>query len=136
MHVVFSSSLAPPFGAPDSNRLRILVGTLVAAVLAMLASGYEARQQMVAATAWVTHISAVKVAIAECEIRLARSDWTGFREAATRLDALTEDPAQSGSKPRRFAERPPRRAAREPSKPPSRRCRATRIAAWSRASTR
>ena len=95
-----------PVGASDSNRLRLLVSTLVAAVLAMLASAFEARQQMVAATAWVTHISAVKVAIAECEIRLARSDWTGFREAATRLDALTEDPAQSGSKPRRFAGTP------------------------------
>jgi diguanylate cyclase (GGDEF)-like protein/PAS domain S-box-containing protein len=58
---------------------------------------------MVAATAWVTHIDLVKVAIAECEIRLARGDWAGFREAAAKLDAVTEGAALPDGTPRRFA---------------------------------
>jgi diguanylate cyclase (GGDEF)-like protein len=91
--------VAPVVGPHGSSRLNVLVGTTILALLVTGTSLFAVRQQLVGATAWVTHIDEVRLLLAECEVRVAQRDWPAFRAAQGRLATLTanDPPFRTGS---------------------------------------
>jgi len=83
--------MGPRWLIGDSRRNAALLAATVVCLAATIIAGYLTRQRIVEKGAWVAHTDEVKLAIAECELALARDDDAKLLAAEGTVKQLTSD---------------------------------------------
>lgn len=80
------------------TRGALLLGATLACIALMVVAGFLTRLSLLRASAWVAHSDQVKLALAACDVALARGDTTALRQAEDRVEKLAVDnPRQAES---------------------------------------